>query len=342
MKTKTKTILLISGALIMILVIVSFALVMYLKSSFPGTESVRVYIPGSYTDESVRDSLKTTLGDEFGQKVWHLWKAQKPGKGISGGSYIVEPGQSAISVARRIATGRQTPIKFTFNNIRLISTLSARLGRRLEADSAAFDAALDTVLPGEGFKGREQYPAAFLPDTYEFYWNAAPSEVIATMANVRVRFWTAARREKAQKLGLTPVQVATVASIVEEETAKKDERGKVARLYLNRIHRGMKLQADPTVKFALGDFSLRRIGGAMLKVNSPYNTYAVNGLPPGPIRIPEQSTLDAVLDAPEHDYVFMCAKSDFSGYHDFSTDYESHKANARKYQQELNKRNIRK
>jgi UPF0755 protein len=131
-----------------------------------------------------------------------------------------------------------------------------------------------------------------------------------------------------------------VASIVEEETAKSDERPKVARLYLNRLAKGMKLQADPTVKFAVGDFSLQRITGKHIATDSPYNTYRVNGLPPGPIRIVDRRTVDDVLNAPQHGYIYMCAKEDFSGYHNFATDFATHQANARRYQAELNKRNI--
>ena len=142
-------------------------------------------------------------------------------------------------------------------------------------------------------------------------------------------------------MGLTPDEVSTIASIVEEETSKADERGKVARLYLNRYQQHMRLQADPTVKFALGDFSIKRITQPMTQVKSPYNTYRVDGLPPGPIRLPEKSTIDAVLDAPQHDYLYMCARADFSGYHDFTRDYASHLDNAHRYQAALNNRGIK-
>ncbi len=165
--------------------------------------------------------------------------------------------------------------------------------------------------------------------------------MVRRLLDYRNRFWSKERRSKAASLGLTPSQVATIASIVEEETAKADEKPKVARLYLNRLKKGIKLQADPTVKFATGDFTLRRITGKHLAIESPYNTYKVNGLPPGPIRIPAAATIDAVLNAPKHDYIYMCAKEDFSGYHNFASDYATHMANARRYQAELNRRGIR-
>ena len=160
------------------------------------------------------------------------------------------------------------------------------------------------------------------------------------MAKYSNNFWNDERKEKAKKLGLTPDEVVTLASIVEGETSKADEKGKVARLYLNRLQKHIKLQADPTVKFALQNFALRRITFEDCSVQSPWNTYYVEGLPPGPICIPEKSSIEAVLDAPEHNYIYMCAKEDFSGYHNFATSYSEHEANARRYQNALNERNI--
>ena len=217
--------------------------------------------------------------------------------------------------------------------------LSERIASQLQCTPDEFMRACEEVLPDSGFS-RQNFPAAFIPDSYEFYWSATPANVVRRLLDYRNRFWNKERRAKAKELNLTPAQVATVASIVEEETAKADEKPKVARLYLNRLKKGIKLQADPTVKFASGDFSLRRITGKYLAIESPYNTYKVNGLPPGPIRIPAGSTIDAVLNAPQHDYIYMCAKEDFSGYHNFASDYSTHMANARRYQAELNRRGI--
>ena len=180
-----------------------------------------------------------------------------------------------------------------------------------------------------------------LADSYKFYWDIAPEKLLKNMYNYYQQFWTDDRTEKAKKLGLTPDEVVIVASIAEEETSKSDERGKVGRLYINRLQKKMRLQADPTVKFAIGDFSIKRITKSMCAYSSPYNTYRVAGLPPGPIRLPEKQTIDSILDSKPHDYLYMCAKSDFSGYHDFATDLQSHNANAQRYQAELNKRNIK-
>ena len=306
---------------------------------YDGSTSVRVYLPQDTDCQALADSLKTRLG-AFGDDVYALWKMRGCDIDRVHGSYVIAPGDRAWSVTNRLRTGTQTPVKVTFNNVRTIGELSRIVSRNLEFDSAAFEQAMDTVLRARNFR-RAEYPAAFLPDTYEFYWTANPKHVVNTMLEVRDNFWDSARRGKAEELFLTPRQISTIASIVEEETAKSDERPKVARLYLNRLNHNMKLQADPTVKFAVGDFSIRRITGEHLKVNSPYNTYQHVGLPPGPIRVPERSTIDAVLNAPRHDYLFMCAKEDFSGYHNFAKDFNEHRANAQRYQSELNRRNIK-
>lgn len=305
-----------------------------------GYEDTRVNIPGNASEEDVRDSLVGSLGKEIGGRVYLLWKAKGGKVSVSKGSYAIKNDMSVYDISRKILAGRQDPVKVTFNNVRTLRQLADRVAPEMEFDADAFLAACDSVLSARGMT-KEQYPAAFLPDTYEFYWNASPGYVVERLAAYRDKFWNEERRRKAAAAGLSPEDVATVASIVEEETAKGDERPKVARLYLNRIHKGMKLQADPTVKFAVGDFSLRRILSDHLKVESPYNTYLHEGLPPGPIRVVDRRTLDAVLDAPPHEYIYMCAKEDFSGYHNFATNYGDHCANAVRYQRELNRRGIR-
>lgn len=301
-------------------------------------EPTRIYIPAGSTVEAVTDSLETRLGS-YGSKVARLWKLQNGTPERAHGSYLVEPGTEAIVLSRRLKAGNQTPIRFTFNNLRTSSDLWRRAATVFEADSAQFAAAADSVLRARGYD-RATYAAAVLPDSYEFYWTSSPERILSTLEDHRASFWTAERRERAQQLGLTPEQVATLASIVEEETNKADERPQVAALYLNRLRRNMNLQADPTVKFAVGDFTLQRITAAHLAVESPYNTYKNPGLPPGPIRIVEARTLDAVLNAPQHNYLYMCAKPDFSGYHDFAETYDRHRINAARYHRALAARGI--
>ena len=304
---------------------------------FDGAEAAWVRIPGGATKAQVADSLRSALGGRFGARVASLWNGDTK---VSRGAYLVEPGDRAWRVARRIGQGRQTPVRLTFNNIRTLRQLADRLSRRMEFGSAEFLAAADSLGRAEGVT-REQLPAMFVPDTYEAYWTDSPAKVVGMLFGYRGRFWNEERRAKAEALGITPVQVATLASIVEEESNAADERPLIARLYLNRLERGMPLQADPTVKFACGDFAARRVTGAMLRKDSPYNTYKVRGLPPGPIRVPSKSGIDAVLDAPGHDWIYMCAKYDFSGRHAYTADFASHARNASAYRRALDARGIR-
>lgn len=322
--------------------VIAIGVILVLSARFDSEAAVRVNIPQGASKEDVRDSLKTALGDNYGRMVYNLWYVAAGDPAKAHGSYLIEPGQSALKTARRLATGNQTPVTVTLNNMRTIDDFAKKLGAKIEATPAQIKSSLQKILGADpDYKSSAEFAAAFLPDTYEFYWTDHPDDVIKDLVAQRDEFWNEERLAKAKKLGLTPVQVATVASIVEEESNKKDEHPTIARLYMNRVNQGMKLQADPTVKFAVGDFSLRRITGKHLKVNSPYNTYKNTGLPPGPIRIPNKSTIDAVLNAPEHNYIFMCAKEDFSGRHNFATTYAQHQANARRYQAALNRRGIR-
>ncbi|MDE6854395.1 MAG: endolytic transglycosylase MltG, partial [Muribaculaceae bacterium] len=217
-------------------------------------EPTRVEIPAGTPADSISSILRGALGKHFGGRTAVLWKYLGGNPDASHGSYAVVPGDNAIDVANRIAKGRQTPVKFTFNNLRRFSDLASRAGNIMEFDSAAFMAAADSILAPEGFRP-EQYSAAVLPDTYEFFWTASPELVISRIYEHRKSFWNAERKAKAKALGLTPEAVHTLASIVEEETANGRERPTVARLYINRLDKNMMLQADPTVKFALDDFS---------------------------------------------------------------------------------------
>lgn len=298
-----------------------------------------IYIPDGSSAAAIRDSMKTNLGSSMGTRVYVIWKLIGGSPNASNGAYKVSTGQSALNISRRIALGRQTPVEVRFNSTRTMDLLAKRIASQLQCTPEEFLDACRKVLPDSGFN-QANFPAAFVPDSYEFYWSSDPEKIVVRLLDYRNRFWNDERRKKAKTLGLNPQEVATVASIVEEETAKSDEKPKVARLYLNRIAMGIKLQADPTVKFACGDFSLRRITGKHIAIDSPYNTYRIKGLPPGPIRIPDGATIDAVLNAPNHDYIYMCAKEDFSGYHNFAKDYSTHQANARRYQAELNRRGI--
>lgn len=335
MRKKTLRILLV-GAIFALGICLFIGKTIFARYSY---EEVRVEIPAGVETDSVRTIMIDALGKNFGSKLYKAWRFQGGDAAKAHGSYLVSPGDDVIRLSRRIAEGRQTPIKLTFNNLRRIEDLASRVGNVLELDSAEFLLVMYDSLASCGIS-KANASAMVFPDSYEFYWTASPEKVIATLLSTRNDFWTPERRAKASKLGLSPEQVHTLASIVESETAKGDERGKVARLYINRLDKGMALQADPTVVFATGNFGLRRILGEHIKIDSPYNTYKHKGLPPGPIRIVERKTIDRVLDAPAHNYLYMCAKSDFSGYHDFAVTYDEHRINAARYHRELSRRNI--
>lgn len=300
-------------------------------------DEVRVSFPADTSRRAMRDSLDKSIGPLAGRvaAMYGLMsKAEAPH-----GSFAFSHGTSALQMAKTLARNRQTPIRLTFSNIRTMAQLAQRVGERMEMSANQFLAACSEVLPAAGFKPAE-FIAAFLPDTYEFYWTETPQRTVERLLEVRNRFWDDFRRAQAKALGLTPVEVQSLCAIAEEESNKADERPVIARLYYNRLRKGMRLQADPTVKFALGDFSLRRILAKHLKVDSPYNTYRTGGLPPGPIRMPERTTIDNFLNAPANNYIYMCAREDFSGYHNFTASWAEHQANAKRYRNELKNRNI--
>lgn len=311
--------------------------------TFKNDKDIIVYVYPDMTDEALADSLKVGLGEGFGGRTAVMLDFLGADMSQRVGAYKIAVGMSPFRAARVLKQGRQTGIRFSFNYVRTVEQFAERVSRRLLMSKEELLNKLTDVEFCEKYgKTPETIVTIFQPDTYEFYWTVSPEDFTDTMYAYYNRFWNDERTRKAEALGLTPDEVVTLGSIVEEEIAKRDEAGMVARLYMNRIKKGILLQADPTVKFAIGDFSLRRIYGDMLKTPSPYNTYVNKGLPPGPIRFVEKRTIDAVLDAPVHNYIYMCAKEDFSGYHNFTADYNEHRANARRYQRELNRRGITK
>ena len=244
---------------------------------------------------------------------------------------------------RRLQLGNETPINISFTHaLRTPAHLAGALGNKLLIDSAEIKQRMDD----KAYMARfgltpETAVCLFIPNTYEVYWTMTADQLFTRMHKEYQRFWNEERLAKAQQIGLTPVEVATLASIVASETNKKDEYPLIASLYLNRLRKGIAMQACPTVIFAVGDFSLRRVLKRHLKIDSPYNTYINRGLPPGPIRLARPDVIDAVLNAPETDYLYMCANPNFTGTHIFSSSYNKHSSIARQYQQELNQRKIK-
>jgi UPF0755 protein len=247
---------------------------------------------------------------------------------VKSGRYLLRSNMTNIEAIRLLRSGQQEPVRITFNNVRLISELSEKITKNLFMKPQEFEAALIQFAMNNpyGFS-KDNILTMFIPNTYEVYYQATPKE--------HVNFWTAERKQKATKLGLTPIEVSILASIVQAESIRKEEAPVIAGLYINRLKKGMALQADPTLVFAVGDFTLKRVLNEHKEIDSPYNTYKYAGLPPGPINMPEIRSLDAVLNYTESNYLYMCAKEDFSGAHNFTASYQQHLNNASKYQRAL-------
>lgn len=260
---------------------------------------------------------------------------------IRDGRYELTTSMSARQLVSMLKSGNQTPLNLTFNNIRTLPQLAGNIGRQLQADSARFAAVLtaDSTAIQFGFRP-ENFIGMFIPDTYEVYWTMTPESFVARMNKEYNRFWSDERLAKLSRTGLDRNEVAVLASIIDEETVKTDEMPRIAGVYINRLRSGMLLQADPTVKYAVGDFTLRRILNRHLTTDSPYNTYMYKGLPPGPIRMPSKAAIDAVLNYEQHGYYYFCARDDFSGYHAFARTLAEHSINARKYSAALNRLGI--
>lgn len=258
------------------------------------------------------------------------------------GSYLILPDMSTLSLYRAFIRGRETAIKLRFNSVRTPQDLYEVIGGQLMigADGVR-NAMTDSILLAQEGLSASTFTYSVVPNTYEVYWSISAEELVKRLSKEVRRFWDEERSKKAETIGLSPYDVSVLASIVQEESAKVDEYDDIAGLYLNRLRINMPLQADPTVKYAVGDFSLRRILHEHLKTPSPYNTYLVTGLPPSPIRIPSIQAIDGVLNAAQHDYLYMCAKEDFSGYHNFAVSYNEHLMNARRYAKALNDRGIK-
>lgn len=304
-------------------------------------ETVYIQIYPDDNTEKVADKLIAKVKGNI-QGFTPLMRYYRYDQCVRPGNYAIRPGDSMRDICLRLLSGNQTPVRLVIPSARTLDRIAGIIGRQLMADSASISTTLkdEQLIDSLGYTV-ETFPTLFLPNTYEVYWTMTPKQFIARMQKEYNRFWNAERRAKAKSLGLTPTEVSTLASIVDEETNKNDEKPIIAGLYLNRLNRGMMLQADPTVKFAHNKPELRRILHTHLTIDSPYNTYKYAGLPPGPIRIPSIVGIESVLNPQKHSYIYMCAKEDFSGYHNFATTLVMHNANARRYQQALNKQGIK-
>lgn len=291
------------------------------------------------------DAIKSTLEQDGFVKSIHSFdlvaeRAGYPGH-VHAGKYHIKPGMSNYEIVRMLRGGHQEQVRLTINKLRTKQDLITLISTNLEADSNVLKGMFsDPVYLSQFGLDTNTIMCAIMPNTYYFFWNTTADNAFKKIETNYIHFWTDERKQQAAAHHLQPAQTIIIASIVEEESNKNDEKPNIASVYLNRLQKGMKLQADPTVKFAVGDFGLRRITGIHLQNTSPYNTYMYAGLPPGPICTPSVNSIEAVLNAPQTKYLYFCAKEDFSGYHNFAVTYNEQIKNARLYQQALDARGI--
>lgn len=305
-------------------------------------ETTYLYIDNDDTVDSVIFKLRPMAHKVAWNGFSTLARHSSMRKKVHPGRYAVEPNVSALRLFRNIRNGIQEPMQVTVPSVRTVDRLAAVLGQKLMIDSATIHQALTNADTCQRY-GLDTLNiiGMFLPNSYEMYWTCSVNQLLQRMQRESNAFWNNDRRHKAEALNLTPQQVITLASIVDEETNATSEKTTIAGLYYNRLQRNIPLQADPTVKYAMGNFQLRRIYNSMLRTQSPYNTYMNRGLPPGPIRIPSIEAIDAVLNLQHHDYLYMCASPELNGRHRFATTLQQHQQNAREYAQALNARGIK-
>lgn len=336
---------LIGVALFLFVMITTFSVYFYQLFFTPNLqlkgEDTYLYIPEKATFATVLDSLEKNKILHDKMSFAFVARLLKYRDNIKPGRYLIRKKMANRAAVLMLRNGIQAPMKLTFNNIRTKADFVERVGKTFDFGEADLQALLSNTqkIAEYGFD-TTNVMCMFIPDTYELYWNISSESFLKRMHKEYEKFWNAKRQAKAKALGLTPVQVAVLASIVQAETIKEDEKPRVAGVYLNRLKKDMLLQADPTLVFAWGDFSMKRVLNKHKEIASPYNTYKYKGLPPGPINIPAVSSIDAVLNHESHEYLFFCAREDFSGYHNFAKTNAEHEENARKYQKALNKRQI--
>ena len=315
--------------------------VIVLKENVEPDSPVRIFLPSGSDFGDLTDTLESAGALKSVSYFIITSKLKSFDKSVRPGSYLIEPGMNNNSLVNMLRAGRETAVNVTFNNIRTLDELAGKVSHQIEADSASLSSFFndESNYSGDGFN-RQTLISLFIPDTYQVYWSVDAGAFYRRMLREYREYWSADRTADAAAAGLTPLEVSVLASIVDEEASREDEKRRIAGVYLNRLRLGMPLQADPTVKYATGDFALRRILKIHLETDSPYNTYRYAGLPPGPICCPTRSGLKAVLSAESHEYLFFVAKADGSGYHHFSRTLAEHNRYAAAYRNELNRRRI--
>ena len=305
----------------------------------PEGKDVSIYIPSDATFEDVKQNLYSQ-GVILNRTSFEWLAARKKyPELIKPGHFLIKEGMSNDKLINMLRLGEQIPVQVIFNNIRIKEQLAQKVGMQIEADSGSLIKLLnDSVYQASMGLGTETALTLFIPNTYEFYWNTSAQQFMDRMHREYESFWGYDRDEKAAGLNMSRADVVILASIVEKETNKNDEKARIAGVYLNRLQKNWLLQADPTLVYASGDFGLTRVLNVHKDIDSPYNTYKYAGLPPGPICIPSIASVDAVLNAEDHDYLFFCAKDDLSGYHVFAKSITQHNRNARRYRKAIENR----
>jgi UPF0755 protein len=331
----------LTGVVIMVLLVYKFYGRIYEANVSLDGEQEFFYVPTGSDFEYVIEHLESEgIINDIKSFRWVATRKQYE-QNVKPGRYKIRNGSSNNELVNMLRSGNQDPVMVVFNNLKNLNQVAGKVSQYLEGDSLEFAAYLaDTALYKEYGFTKETFTSMFIPNTYEFFWTTTPEQFTDRMKREYDDFWKGDRDKKAKRMEMTRADVVTLASIVDEETMHDQENGMVAGVYINRLKRGIPLQADPTLKFAKDDFTVKRILNADKEIESPYNTYKYKGLPPGPISIPSISAIDGVLNHEDHNYVFFCAKADFSGYHAFARSLSEHNKNARDYQKALNNRQI--
>ncbi len=315
----------------------------YIAVNTTNQNKVYLYIPTNAYYQQVIDSIKKSNFLKNPESFFELAKERNLKLRFKAGKYGIKTKQNNRQILNMLLAGNQEAVNITFQNVRLKQNFVGMVTQKLECDSASLFKLLDSAafVAQYGFTTDNVY-TMFIPNQYQMFWNTNAQQFFGRMHKEYTKFWNAERIKKLEDLKLTPQQVSVLASIVDSEALMDKEMPTIAGLYLNRLKRGIKLEADPTVIFANNDFTIRRVLNRHLRTASPYNTYLNMGLPPGPITMPSIKAIDAVLNHQNHNYIYMCAKEDFSGYHNFASNIGQHLINAKKFQQALNDRNIKK
>lgn len=333
---KTSMIIYVVGSTMLISFVFYFYQILYTPNILvDGVDRLFVIKSGTTYRQVLVDLDKQKLVNDM-VSFGFLARLKKFDRKIQPGRYLLKRNMTNPEAIDALMGGRRDRVMITFTNVRLLKDLDERITKNIGVTEEEFREAVDDFIRSndQGFT-RENVLTMFIPNTYEVYFNVVPEELVERMNEEYKKFWTDARKAKADSLGLSQIQVSILASIVQAETSKTDEAPIVAGLYLNRLSKGIPLQADPTLVFAAGDFSIKRVLDKHKEVESPYNTYKYAGLPPGPINMPSIANVNAVLYAKQHNFIYMCAREDFSGYHNFARTLREHNNNAARYQRAL-------